>query len=1410
MDDAPDYEDGSDKENQTGQILLHEEDGAGSLPTDSNRKEKRPLHNPFVDDSSDESDTALRARPHGKIASSMLGSELDKDERDTNEKILDGTTSAYERVKNQLLGADASKDAVLKEPATQSVEGGIIGDEDKPDSAEDSYKRIRKQLLGGELRGDFEDGRSNDISHLDLGEPTLERQNPQSDIESLESNNGLFVSPEKPTSRHISTSPLSEGRSAKSRLQELVARKRKARVEREKAAGRVLTDDESANEPASSSEERLQARKTKKQVLLVDSEGDSDKETRNKLTQQARPTRKASKKAIEEMNRETQRMSRNMQLTHQAKTKTKHSTADFFKKMNFRQSKHTETAVVQPEPSSSISRPPSSDVERRFSTGTPPSSPPSVGHALTKLPEAPLLGSSERPKVVPSDHSDGEIPTIEEFLARPCLTNAVKHPAKHAPSNSPMGNETRSEKPSLRKFAKSAKQTEATEDADDDLEITSTKKPSRIKTLDSVPAQKASNSRAIDALRALAHLNGDTRGYEMPRGSMTATELKQSLQKRARAQAHVGRMEKIQALRDKGVVVSTEEEKEKDQMQLENMLDNARQEAEKLAKREKEAAKKDDSESKVAGNLPDSEDEDADWQESEDGGDMEFSGSDDEREEDGEEDDEKSGLNAHASILPQDETAPENSLIDDEAGEDEDEPEESAEGSDGDNEESEDDTAPVGPVRTRKRKAVIDSEDEEDGKKDTTTAGTAPTTPAAKSAAADAFGFAQAKPARLGLSQVFAGTMAQTQTQGDAEGSLADTQDLPAMPSPIAVPSTLVQDSETNELCDNRSKTTTPAPSRFSVDAQTPMLGMQTQTSDLVDPSQDVGFQTNYSPAKMGPVLQKPTDDYSTVETVMLPRDSPADPKKRRLLRPPKPAESFTGEAPQTLVNGSEDEAGDDGNAFQIMRRAAKEPAKPAEYNKKISEAKGMVEEQAEESEDEYAGLGGASDDDSQGEVDEEMKKMINDENPESLKERKLAAYHANKERVDDEKLLERLYKDINNGGFRRKRGADMDLLESDDEEEAASRRRAAKQREFAKMRKALLADEKIGKIAENPKQQAFLQAIEDRADDDDLTFLDDADGEPSEVLASHSERDPSRSLAPTIANTKKRTHDEYSQDGEDCPKQPESRPPPFMRRTNTKEAKPAWLAQIRTTLSELIGDENREPEFIMDSQGARNEEHEDEQHNHAGENDMDQADDGQFTDSAAQDLEDSSPQPTPESSETANKAHAAPHPRRSAPQPASHRSSVIDRMALKRRSSTKDNTANTGALNATLGNSRLAFAAQPSKASASSFFKVPSLLRRATTNASTSSNGEPNSKWSGSGVNAGALKAGAAAAKEEVKMGGSKKSSVNYYVREQERTAKVKEVEKVREEGRKRDGELRRRENVRKGLGGLAGGQFG
>jgi mediator of replication checkpoint protein 1 len=67
------------------------------------------------------------------------------------------------------------------------------------------------------------------------------------------------------------------------------------------------------------------------------------------------------------------------------------------------------------------------------------------------------------------------------------------------------------------------------------------------------------------------------------------------------------------------------------------------------------------------------------------------------------------------------------------------------------------------------------------------------------------------------------------------------------------------------------------------------------------------------------------------------------------------------------------------------------------------------------------------------------------------------------KERQEDEKRINKLYRDVTTGMLRRKRGGDLADLDDSDDDLAERRRR--KQEEFARMRSALLADEKVGKI---------------------------------------------------------------------------------------------------------------------------------------------------------------------------------------------------------------------------------------------------------------------------------------------------------------------------------------------------------
>jgi mediator of replication checkpoint protein 1 len=320
---------------------------------------------------------------------------------------------------------------------------------------------------------------------------------------------------------------------------------------------------------------------------------------------------------------------------------------------------------------------------------------------------------------------------------------------------------------------------------------------------------------------------------------------------------------------------------------------------------------------------------------------------------------------------------------------------------------------------------------------------------------------------------------------------------------------------------------------------------------------------------------------------------------------------------------------------------------------------------------------------------------------------------------------------------LRRKRGADYDLSDSDDGGEARQRR---KRKEFAKMRKALLADERIGKIADNPKRQAFLRSLEDRGSEDEMDFLDDfATQEDGSDSQSQSQGQDGSEVVPnsqpTTTGSPKR---KYSTDTAN----PDARPPPHLRRTKMGK-KPSNISDIRESLSSLI----EEPNAVTAPAESESE----------SEGELEIED------------EDLSSAPVK------NKENRDPFALRRTNIP------IIDRISLKRQSSSS------------ISNStRLAF----STTNSAHGFKVPALLRRATTNSSITSTSSVNGGTSGTERMAGG------ASTEGVKRGGGKNSGVNYFARESERRAAVVKTEKRREQKLVKGAQVRREM-----VGGMLGG---
>ncbi len=359
---------------------------------------------------------------------------------------------------------------------------------------------------------------------------------------------------------------------------------------------------------------------------------------------------------------------------------------------------------------------------------------------------------------------------------------------------------------------------------------------------------------------------------------------------------------------------------------------------------------------------------------------------------------------------------------------------------------------------------------------------------------------------------------------------------------------------------------------------------------------------------------------------------------------------------------------------------------------------------------------------------------------------------NSNKERASDEKAVEKLFKALNNGGLRRKRGAEFDLSDSDDNGEA---RRRAKRREFAKMRKALLENENIGKIAEDPKKLAFLRAIEDRENDENYDLLEEPDSSPNNAdtqddddhadAGPQSEPNPSAPIPARQRPLQDSMHDQVN------------RPAPAPRRSRAFQ-KPSNLADIRASVSFLLEEPDTVPHPPITSS-------------------------------------------SPVSSDTEDNHHPPTTPF-AVPQ-----TTVIDRLSLKRAES-----ASTTTRTSSLSSYRPAFLnpATASSTSIASGFAVPSLLRRATTSNLLHKTGLSGTDPQGHSASVAVTEraAGGGEKGDSVRMGGTRKSSVGYFARDRTGGSGRKGVEVEREMKRRREG-LKRLGRETVGLKALGTGTF-
>ncbi|PGH04123.1 hypothetical protein AJ80_08585 [Polytolypa hystricis UAMH7299] len=1283
-----DSEEESDKDGESGRKNLFTAGGKLDVLRDHEHDHEEE------DEEEEEEEEEEEVRPRGGLAARMRAAAagnagIDASSSASGERSVVGTatssknmmSSAYERVSKQLAQAETQEgegESVTKDNNTMPREGSDTSenDDDDDDALPLAPKRRTTMTMSASL------SRAGSPLFVPADSPSTTTRRRRGD--SLDGNED-------------NTAPSSP---QNARLLALVAQKRREREERER-----LEAEKKA---------RLQQQHRSSDMAGIDMTSDEDTDGEGvgkKLTQQSsRPTaRKASKKALVEMNRETQRMSRNMQLAHQAVVKKKVTLQSFLDRFNMGSKNKVLGGVERKGEVQLESSPTASEEEVGVEMqSTPPTSPPQENSPATKGSEG--VGSGKVPDYQADAflEDDEELPSIDDLLAAPVTVTQPQPVPSPKAMTSPAATKQQPRK-SRTIRVRLSRQTVAQQqqDSSDELEvITSPSKTRRFALFENLPARRREDgSSSFLKLRTLAQLNSPTREKQRNKGGLTCTELEAELFAKARAQAAREKAEKLDELRARGVVVESAEDRARVEEEVEDLMEKARREGDEIRRKERKKEGKKDEEG-------DSDDEE-EYRE------LELSGSDEEGDDEGEDDIEEEEEGGEEEDV--------NRLIDDKAGEDSGPEEASDEEAEIDTAEDPDTTI---PRRRRTNHVISDDEDEDEDNQPTTNPPQATNIPTQQTPAKPQIpnlGISNPVTPLMGLTQAFAATLADSQSD-EEQDSLEILRKMPACEIPVSdlleinspqiVPDSQSHDSGPQLDLFSTQRSTTSAVARVS---ESP-AGMR--YSQIPEPTQDAGFV--YSPFDMGKRFMsiEPMAPASTVDTVPLAgvEESPVVQRQRqgRLLR-----RGDMGRGNQ--ADEEDEEFLMKASAFDVMRKATK---KKTVFDKKTSKAAEVIDEAAEESEDEYAGLGGASDE-SAGEEDEFDRRMIDDESGEMVDEKMLAKLNADHSRLRDEEAVQKLLRDINTGALRRKRGAadDLDLSDSDDERIAARRR--AKRREFAKMRKALLAaDERIGVIAEDPKKMAFLRSIEDREEfDDERLDMDDEASTVKDVVmvpASQEEHDNNPTVNDNNTTTTAAANDNNSKKRKRPPLDPSNptslnRPPPHLRRNplGTGAKKPSTLAEIRESVSFLL--EGPESNFsTTPTPGSSDSEAEGEAEGE-GENSDDEL---------------AAPPPpgltreTSHTSETGNGnvvgKEMSTNPRR--------RGQVVDRLSLRRAASSNASSSSLSSFMGSSGTGKFAFAADNSVTGSGPFKRPgPPLLRRATTNSSMSSSSSGSGSGSGS-----------------------------------------------------------------------------
>ncbi|SCU96320.1 LADA_0H00276g1_1 [Lachancea dasiensis] len=147
-----------------------------------------------------------------------------------------------------------------------------------------------------------------------------------------------------------------------------------------------------------------------------------------------------------------------------------------------------------------------------------------------------------------------------------------------------------------------------------------------------------------------------------------------------------------------------------------------------------------------------------------------------------------------------------------------------------------------------------------------------------------------------------------------------------------------------------------------------------------------------------------------------------------------------------------------------------------------------MLEIEAEESDDEWHGIGGIDGEGSDG-YDSELENMIDDYSNSNFNPDEIRKKLIEEDITKDKDLVNKILHDIENGGFRKRGRGALDIEFSDDEDEELLKYHARRKQ---LLKKKISGSAELNSISTNPKSKAFFDSLQEDFEGRDRLFDDE------------------------------------------------------------------------------------------------------------------------------------------------------------------------------------------------------------------------------------------------------------------------------------------------------------------------------